>query len=193
MGPRKGQRAPSLSALFGQNGIPSPLLQSVSFLALKNSCSLPWKADQERDEQTGWVQEEVGGRGGDSCISLADLEPDWGLGYWVPALCFCEGGQVVTGWSVRAALLTCAHHLPLVSGTEKVPPCQYRLGGRPGSTQTSFSRREKAAVGRAGDPASSVPSQTAKSVPTPFLVTASKGGVVQRVDRDQGFCGKLAV
>lgn len=53
-----------------------PLLQSVSFLALKSSCSLLWKADQERDERTGWVQEEVGGRGDDSCISLADLEPD---------------------------------------------------------------------------------------------------------------------
>lgn len=68
-----------------------PLLQPVSFLALNSSHSLLWKAEQERDEQTGWVQEEVGGRGGDSCISLADLEPDWGVGHWVPALCLCEG------------------------------------------------------------------------------------------------------
>lgn len=39
-----------------------------------------WKAEQERDEQTGWVQKEVGGRGGDSCIFLVELEPDWELG-----------------------------------------------------------------------------------------------------------------
>lgn len=94
------------------------------------------------------------------------MEPDWGLGYWVPALCFCKGRQAVTGWAVRAALLTCAHHLPLVSGSEKVPPCQNKLGGSPGSHQTSLSRREKAEGGRAGDPAPLVPSQTAKSVLT---------------------------
>lgn len=94
------------------------------------------------------------------------MEPDWGLGYWVPALCFCKGRQAVTGWAVRTALLTCAHHLPLVSGSEKVPPCQNKLGGSPGSPQTSFSRREKAKGGRAGDPAPLVPSQAAKLVPT---------------------------
>lgn len=65
-----------------------------------------WKADQERDEQTVWVQEEVGGRGGDRCLSLADLELDWGLDHWVPTLCLCEVGVVGTGWAVRAALLT---------------------------------------------------------------------------------------
>lgn len=44
------------------------LCLSVSFLALKSTRSLLRKTDQERDEQTGWIQKEVGGRRGDSCI-----------------------------------------------------------------------------------------------------------------------------
>lgn len=96
----------------------------MSLLALNGSHSLLWKASQERDEQTGWVQEEVGGRGGDSCISLADLEPDWRVGHWVPALCLCEGAGVVTGWATRAALLTLVTiPPPLVLGTKKVLLC----------------------------------------------------------------------
>lgn len=143
--PKKGQRGcPSLSAPFALNPLNGGLL-------LLSSCqcpSRPFKAatDQERDEQTGWVQEEVGGWRGDSCISQADLEPDWGLGHWVPALCLCEV-------ALRVALLTLMPITPpFVSGTAKVPPCQCSLGGCSGSPRKAFfSRREEAGLwGREG-------------------------------------------
>lgn len=130
-----------------------------------------------------WVGGEV-----TAAFPPADLEPEWGLGQWVPAQCLCEGG-LVTGWALRVALLTLVSipSSPLVSGTEKVTPCQCRLGGSSGSPRTAFSMREKAGLcnRRAADPAPSVPSQRAKSALTPFLGTASKGAVIQRVDRDE--------
>lgn len=43
---------PAASGQSPQSGILS-LIQSASFLALKNSCLLLWKAEQERDEHTG--------------------------------------------------------------------------------------------------------------------------------------------
>lgn len=76
---RKSRVSPAERSQEGTEGLSIPICPVCSEssewdLLLLSSCqcpSRPFKAatDQERDEQTGWVQEEVGGWRGDSCIS----------------------------------------------------------------------------------------------------------------------------
>lgn len=81
---------------------------------------------------------------GDSCTSpwlTRSQTEDLAAG---SPLCAHVRGRAVTGWASRAVLLTLVPIFPVVSETEKVPPCQCKLGGGSGSFRAAFCRREGA-------------------------------------------------
>lgn len=120
------------------------LRPSASVLALKSTRSWLRKTDRERDEQTGWIQKEVGGRRGDSCIlpwlTWSQTE-DLAAG---SQLCAYVKGVGSHRLGYEGVLLTLMPLFPVVSETEAVPPCHCRLGGSSARPRTAFSRREEA-------------------------------------------------